>query len=126
MSNELKFDYLEGKQTISLTTYYKSGKGVATPVEFVKSGDVLYVSTRVGSYKVKRVKNDPNAKIAPCTMRGKITGPEIQVKCRVLPKDEETIAREALKAHFSGFIRKILAKLNSLRDKEERVYLEIS
>jgi hypothetical protein len=59
-------------------------------------------------------------------MRGKITGPEIQVKCRVLPKDEENLAREALNAHFSGFIRKILAKLNSFRDKEERVYLEIS
>ncbi|MHA2305260.1 MAG: PPOX class F420-dependent oxidoreductase [Candidatus Hodarchaeales archaeon] len=126
MLNEHKFDYLAGNRTISLTTYYKSGKAVATPVEFVRSGNKLYVSTRIGSYKVKRLKNNPNALIAPCTMRGKLRGQEIEVKAKILPKSEERKAREALKELYQGFFIKILGKLTSWRDKEEIVYLEIT
>ena len=126
MLNEHKFDYLKGKRTISLTTYYKSGKGVATPVEFVKSEDKLYVSTRITSYKVKRLKNNLNALIAPCTMRGKIQGPQTNVQVRILPEEEEDSARETMKELYQGFFSKTLLKLTSWRDKEERVYLEIS
>jgi PPOX class probable F420-dependent enzyme len=126
MSSISKFDYLNGKRTISLTTYYKSGKAVATPVEFVQHGDKLFVSTSKDSYKVKRLKYNQNAVIAPCTMRGKITGPETKVQVRILPTDEEEIARDALKALYSGFFSKILFKLMSWRDKSESIFLEIS
>jgi len=60
-----KFDILTGKRTISLTTYYKSGKSVSTPVEYVRSGDKLYVSTPETSYKVKRIRGNSTAVIAP-------------------------------------------------------------
>lgn len=126
MLNEHKFDYLKGKRTISLTTYYKSGKGVATPVEFVRREDKLYVSTRITSYKVKRLKNNSNALIAPCTMRGKIQGPQTNVQVRILPEEEDDSARETMKELYQGFFPKTLLKLTSWRDKEERVYLEIS
>ncbi|MFX0087431.1 MAG: PPOX class F420-dependent oxidoreductase [Candidatus Hodarchaeota archaeon] len=126
MSSNNKFDYLKGKRTISLTTYYKSGKAVATPVEFVHHENKLFVSTRKDSYKVKRLKYNSNALIAPCTMRGKITGPETKVKVRILSADEEEVAREALKSLYSGFFSRILVKLTSWRDKSERVFLEIS
>ncbi len=126
MSRNNKFNYLKGKRTISLTTYYKSGKAVATPVEFVHHENKLFVSTRKDSYKVKRLKRNSNAVIAPCTMRGKITGPETEVKVRILSADEEEVAREALKSLYSGFFSKIFVKLTSWRDKSERVFLEIT
>jgi len=68
------FDFLNQEKYISLTTYYKNGRGVATPVEFIISGNRLFISTRKDSYKVKRIQNNKNAEITPCTMRGKIKG----------------------------------------------------
>jgi len=126
MTEPKKFDYLKGKRTISLTTFYRSGKGVATPVEFAHSNGKLYCSTRKDSYKVKRLKNNPKGIIAPCTMRGKITGPSVKVLVRILPGEEEEIAREAMKVLYSGFLSKIMLKLMAWRDKSERVYLEIT
>ena len=121
-----KFDYLKGKRTISLTTFYKNGKGVSTPVEFAHYNGKLYVSTRKESYKVRRLKNNQNAIIAPCTMRGKIIGPSVDVLVRILPQEEEEIAREALKVFYSSFFSKIMLKLMAWRDKSERVFLEIT
>ena len=56
MSIPHKFDKLTGKRTISLTTYYKSGKPVSTHVEFVRSDDKLYVSTPNLGYLAHRLR----------------------------------------------------------------------
>ncbi|PWI47145.1 hypothetical protein CEE45_13080 [Candidatus Heimdallarchaeota archaeon B3_Heim] len=126
--NTHPFDYLAGHRTISLTTYYKSGKGVATPVEFVRNNDRLYVSTRKDSYKIKRLRNNSDAKVAPCTMRGKLKGPEIEVRARVLAKEEEQFAFETME-EAKTFLMKILiafTKFAFWRKETERVYLEIT
>ncbi|MFW9994150.1 MAG: PPOX class F420-dependent oxidoreductase [Candidatus Odinarchaeota archaeon] len=119
------FAYLEGKRTISLTTYRKNGTGVSTPVEFVNVNGKLYISTRKDSYKVKRIKNDTNAEIAPCTMRGKETGSRIKVKARILSEEEQQLAIDSLKALYSGIMYRVLGKLFFMRNKDERVYLEV-
>jgi PPOX class probable F420-dependent enzyme len=128
MSQEVHpFDYLGGHRTINLTTYYKSGRGVPTPVEFVRKDNKLYVSTRKNSYKVKRLRINNNAKIAPCTMRGKLKGPEIEVFARVLPDTEEQTAIDTME-EAKTFLIKILIGLSKLafwRKEQERVYLEI-
>ncbi len=122
------FDYLAGHRTISLTTYYKSGKGVATPVDFVRKNDRLYVSTRIHSYKVKRLKINSNATIAPCTMRGKLKGPKIDVTVKILPKEEEEFAIETMKEALTLFYKFLIAvsKLAFWRKKTEWVYLEVT
>ncbi len=126
--NTHPFDYLAGHRTISLTTYYKSGKGVATPIDFIRKNDHLYASTRVDSYKVKRLRNNPDAKIAPCTMRGKLKGPEINVKVWIIPKAEEQFASETMEEAIT-LLYKILIRLSKLafwRKETERLYLEIT
>ncbi|MHA1994025.1 MAG: PPOX class F420-dependent oxidoreductase [Candidatus Hodarchaeales archaeon] len=126
--NTHPFDYLAGHRTISLTTYYKNGKGVATPIEFIRKNDHLYASTRVDSYKVKRLRNNPDAKIAPCTMRGKLKGPEINVKVRIIPEAEEQFASETMEEAIT-LLYKILIGLSKLafwRKETERLYLEIT
>ena len=102
------FDFLENERFISLTTYYKSGRGVATPVEFVNKGDLLYINTRKDSYKVKRVKVNDRAKIAPCTMRGKITGESKDVSIRLLTDDDNSDAIQAFEEKYSGIFFKIV------------------
>jgi len=126
--NPHPFDYLAGHRTISLTTYYKSGKGVATPVEFIRKNDSLYVSTRKDSYKIKRLRNNTDAKIAPCTLRGKLKGPEIKVQVRIIPKEEEEFAIETMKEALNLLYKIVigLSKLAFWRKETERVYLEIT
>jgi hypothetical protein len=121
-----KFDILAGKRTISLTTFYKSGKSVSTPVEFVRSDDKLYALTEKVSYKVKRLRNNAKAVIASCTMRGKITGPKIDVQVKIIPQDEGKFVQEKLDVLYQGLIYRILYKIMFWRKKEEVVFLEIT
>ncbi|MHA1444303.1 MAG: PPOX class F420-dependent oxidoreductase [Candidatus Hodarchaeales archaeon] len=126
MSTPHKFDILAGKRTISLTTYYKSGKAVSTPVEFVRSDDKLYISTEKVSYKVKRLSNNSKAVVASCTMRGKVTGPEIDVAVKIIPQDEGKFAQEKLDVLYQGLIYRIMYKIMFWRSKKEVVFLEIT
>ncbi|MHA2055019.1 MAG: PPOX class F420-dependent oxidoreductase [Candidatus Hodarchaeales archaeon] len=123
------FDYLKGEKFISLTTFYKSGKGVATPVEYIRKGEKLYVATSEDSYKVKRLRNNSSALLAPCTMRGKLKGENIDVEARILPEEEEQVAIEAINELYDNIFYKLvfmLSKLAFWRKKEKRVYLEIT
>jgi PPOX class probable F420-dependent enzyme len=54
---------------LSLTSFRRDGTGVATPVWFVEAGGRLLVETDAGSYKVRRIRRDPQVTIAPCTAR---------------------------------------------------------
>lgn len=124
------FDYLEDHSTISLKTFYKSGKGVVTPVDFIKVDESkLYVNTPINSYKVKRLKRSPNAIIAPCTMSGEILGPEMKVVGRVLSKGEDAETHEAFKKKWDrNLLYKVyffLGKLAFWKLQPERVIIEL-
>ena len=79
---------IQGQKYISLSTFRKNGVGVPTPVWFGEEDDELYVKTRSDSGKYKRIRNIPQVRIAPCTIRGKITGPEFAATARMLPTDD--------------------------------------
>jgi len=79
---------IQGQKYISLSTFRKSGVAVATPVWFGEQDDKLYVKTRSDSGKYKRIRNNPQVRIAPCTIRGKVTGPEFAATARLLPPED--------------------------------------
>ena len=81
---------------ISLTTFRKTGIGVATPVWFGEEDGKLYVMTRSDMGKTKRIRNNPKVRVAPCTMRGKITGQDFGATARLLPKEDFARARKTL------------------------------
>jgi PPOX class probable F420-dependent enzyme len=85
-----------GQKYISLTTFRKNGTKVATPVWFGEDGGKLYVMTRSDLGKTKRIRNNPQVRVAPCTMRGKVTGPEYAASARILPVEEHAQARQAI------------------------------
>ena len=85
---------ISGQKYISLTTFRKSGVGVPTPVWFGEEGDKLYVMTASKSGKFKRIRNNPQVRVAPCTIRGKVTGPEFAATVEILPAAEHARARE--------------------------------
>jgi uncharacterized protein len=91
---------IRGQRYISLATFRKSGVAVYTPIWFAEYGDKLYLMTSSKLGKVKRIRNNPQVKIAPCTIRGKITGPEFPATARILPQEESTRVRQAIKAKY--------------------------
>lgn len=91
---------IQGQKYISLTTYRKIGTGAATPVWFGEEDGKLYVMTRSVMGKFKRIRNNPRVRIAPCTIRGVITGPQFDAMARILPPDEHRHARETINRKY--------------------------
>ncbi len=83
-----------------MTTFRKNGVGVATPVWFGEEDGKLYVMTRSDMGKTKRIRNNPQVKVAACTIRGKVTGPEFAATARVLPAEEQARARQAINRKY--------------------------
>jgi PPOX class probable F420-dependent enzyme len=93
-------DSVRGQKYISLTTFRKNGAGVATAVWFGEEDGNLYVMTRSEMGKMKRIRNNPQVKVAACTIRGKVTGPEFAATARVLPPEEHARARQAINRKY--------------------------
>ena len=87
---------LQDQKYISLATLRRNGQEVWTPVWFAEHAGRLYVMTRSDSGKYKRIRNHTQVRIAPCTVRGKVTGAWIEGQARILDRAEEGIARQAL------------------------------
>ncbi len=108
---------LAGQKYISLATFRKSGVPVATAVWFAEEGPVLYVVTRKDAGKLKRIRNNGNVKVAPCTIRGKVTGPESSATARILPEQDWPHARKVVGQKYW---------LHRLSFSKNNAYLEIS
>jgi uncharacterized protein len=78
---------LPGKY-LSLTTYRRNGTPVSTPVWFVEDEGRLFAITAADSYKVKRLRRNPAAMVAPCTASGKLKDEPIPAVVQFLPHAE--------------------------------------
>jgi PPOX class probable F420-dependent enzyme len=110
---------IRGQKYISLGTFRKSGTKVATPVWFGEDGEKLYVMTLSKMGKTKRIRNNPQVMVAPCTMRGKLTGAEVAATARILPQEEHAHARQTINRKY------LLARLSSPFSRAD-AFLEIS
>jgi PPOX class probable F420-dependent enzyme, Rv2061 family len=91
---------IQGHKYVSLTTYRLIGIGVRTPIWFGEEDGKLYFMTNSTSGKVKRLHNDLKVKIAPCTIRGKITGPDFSATARFMHPQEFAHARSLINKKY--------------------------
>jgi len=91
---------IHGQRYISLATFRLIGTAVYTPIWFAEDNNKLYFMTNSKLGKCKRIRNSPNVKIAPCTIRGKITGPEFPATARILPPEEFARVRQLINAKY--------------------------
>ena len=110
---------LQHQKYLSVATFRKNGLAVQTPIWFAEKTGKIYAMTRNDSGKFKRIRNNPTVRVAPCTMRGKIIGPEFPAQARVLPAEEWEQARKLLAAKYW------LMRLPFLWSKKN-VYFEIT
>jgi PPOX class probable F420-dependent enzyme len=83
-------------KTALLTSYRRDGTPVDTPVTIAVEGDRAFVRTYDKAWKAKRMRNNPDVRIAPSTVRGKPVGPAIAARARLLDDDEAAHAARAI------------------------------
>ena len=99
---------------LNLETFKRDGRGVKTPVWFVlRKNGAFYVYTEAGSWKVKRIRNNPRVRIAPCDMRGRVSAEWQAATAQIVSGEEEQVANRLLdRKYFLKMFFNLLTKLN--------------
>jgi PPOX class probable F420-dependent enzyme len=84
------------QKTILLTSYRRDGTPVGAPVSIAVDGDRAYIRSPGKGGKVRRMRNHPAVEVAPCTTRGRPTGPAIGARARRLEGAEAANAARLL------------------------------
>ena len=116
---------------ISLETFKKSGEGVKTPVWFAADpasdlsgeGARLYMYTIGNTGKVKRIRNNPHVKIAPCTLKGEVLGDWTEANAEILTGETASQAMKLLNKKY--FPLKQLLGFFALFSRRERIVMAI-
>ena len=119
---------LDREPYISLETFRRNGTGVKTPVWFAARNARLYVFAEASSWKVKRLRNDPRIRVAPCSVRGRVRGGWIEGAGRRI--DEPAVVEGAYEAllHKYGWqmrLTNLLSRLTGRIDKRAILELEL-
>jgi PPOX class probable F420-dependent enzyme len=75
---------LDKAKYLSLATFRKSGAEVATAVWFAEEEGHIYVFSAGDAGKVKRLRNSSRARVAACTVTGKVTGDWVDAEGELL------------------------------------------
>ena len=94
------FPNLASASYLSLASFRRDGIEVRTPVWFAESARGVVFMTNPKMAKVKRIRRNPNVRVAPCTARGAVTGEWRDGKARLLEGDEARAARAAIKRRY--------------------------
>jgi PPOX class probable F420-dependent enzyme len=86
--------------TALLETRKRDGSWVGTPVSLVVEGARAYFRTYDAAGKTKRLRNFPEVRLSPSTLRGKPKGPSITAQARLLHGDEAEHARILLATSY--------------------------
>lgn len=104
-------EQFDDEQYVNLETFRKNGNGVKTPVWFVTDG-AIYVITRSKTGKVKRLRNNSEVKICPCSFNGEPKGEWISGNAELVKGQEAEKAiklrkkKYGFKARLAGFMTK--------------------
>ena len=99
---------------VSLVTFRKDGSGVPTPLWAAESEGRLLIWTNRDSWKVKRIRRNPHVRLAPCSVRGQITGSWVDGYAEVMTPDQSAIAVRALHRKY-GIQSRVTTFFSKLR-----------
>jgi hypothetical protein len=84
---------LDDARYVNLATFRRNGVAVETPVWFARdlraAEPVYYVFSEGNAGKVKRIRANGRARVAPCDVRGRVLGDWQEAQARLLTEREE-------------------------------------
>lgn len=90
----------EHQNYLNLETYRKNGQSMPTPVWFVEDQGVIYVRTGAQSGKIKRIRNNPSVRVAPCDARGGLLGDWTPGRAELIGPDKANDVNRLLKRKY--------------------------
>jgi hypothetical protein len=87
---------LKHTKTVLLTTYKRDGTPIDTAVSLAFQGDRAFFRSYDKAWKTKRLRNNPNVKVAPATAKGTATGGALDARATLLDGEDARIAARAL------------------------------
>jgi uncharacterized protein len=115
---------LEGRKYALLVTFRRDGRAVPTAVWFGLDAGKAYVRTERRAGKVKRIKNNGRALLAPSSFRAKPLGPAAECRARVVAPGEERTAERAIASNYGPF-RRVYERFSESAGVDA-VYLELA
>ena len=105
MGNKLE-QFLDQKY-INLETYKKDGTPIRTPVWFVIDKELIYIITRDSTGKVKRLGNNQDVRIVPCSFKGEPKNEWVKGKTEMITGEEADKVIKLRKKKYGMFARLI-------------------
>ena len=112
-----RFDQFIDQKYLSLETYKRDNTPVQTPVWFVIDNDQLYITTKETTGKVKRLRNNQNARISVCSMKGDIKSDWIDVGLEKIPEESDVEKIVKLRKKKYGFSARLISMFTSQKGK---------
>jgi|688.fasta_scaffold347831_2 PPOX class probable F420-dependent enzyme len=101
--NMSSWDPIRRARCVALTTYKKDGTPVTTPMWVAVDGNRILTTSDFDAWKLKRIQRNPRVRLAPCTIRGRVTGDFIDGRARVMTEAETESAIEGKKRRYAVF-----------------------
>ena len=113
---------------LNLESFKKSGEGVRTPVWFAadpsasldSSAAKLYIYTNGNTGKVKRIRNNPCVRIAPCDARGRLRGEWVEARTEVVIREDAQRGMQLLNKKYLPW-KQLLGFFAMFRRRERAV-----
>jgi uncharacterized protein len=112
---------LRGHKYCVLVTYKQSGEPVPSALWFGTGNGKLYVQTGATAVKIKRIKRNPEVRVAPATSRDRPLAAPFLGASRLVPAEEEREAERRLQANY-GFGRRMYSFFTG---RLANVYVEV-
>jgi len=110
---------------ISLETYRKTGEAVRTPVWFIEENGELLVRTDSSTGKIKRIRNNPRVRIAPCNARGTVKGRWVDGEARMIESESSEHVFSLLRKKYGVSYRLVRFVQRFSRSKAHPIGLAI-
>lgn len=120
----MSFQNLLNHKFTRLTTYRKNGQAMPSPVWFAQEGEKLFIVTQNDSGKIKRIRNNPQVLVEPCTGSGKVLGEAAKGQARILDTNASKHADDVLNRKY-GWQKALFGLMWKVRGTTV-AYLEIT
>ena len=120
-----KLEQFTDQKYLNIETYKKDQTPVQTPVWFVIENDQIYITTKETTGKVKRLRNNQNARIAICSMKGDVKGDWINVGLQRINEDSDVEKIVKLRKKKYGFSARLISMFTSQKGKTVAYSIEI-
>ena len=120
-----RFNQFIDQKYLSLETYKRDDTPIQTPVWFVIDNDQLYITTKETTGKVKRLRNNQNARIAVCSMKGDIKSNWVDVGLEKIPEESNVEKIVKLRKKKYGFSARLISMFTSQKGKTMAYSIEV-